>query len=60
MNHLDYWKMFEETGSVDAYLQYACTMENGRKENAQEDGRADEPGEGYRDGTFSHASWRLR
>lgn len=60
MKELDYWKVFEQTGSVGAYLQYACTMENGRNERREKDRATDESGEGYRDGAVSRASWRLR
>lgn len=56
----DYWKLFEETGSISAYLNYACTSEESQSYGREEGGHGDEPGDRDRNGFISHANWRLR
>lgn len=32
MSDIELWKMFEKTGSINDYLNYACTCESGLEE----------------------------
>lgn len=58
MNHEEYWSEFEQTGSVLAYLQYACAYEG---DTVKEDGDECEYGTGNcdGDGSFSCTSGRI-
>jgi hypothetical protein len=63
MNQIDYWKKFEQTGSVNDYLIYtACTSEEatcyGRNE-VREGGSNCDNNTYDRDGFINHANWRL-
>lgn len=55
----DFWRLFEKTGSVDDYLNYACTCEESQSFGREEGERCDEPDNGHRNGFIGHADWRL-
>lgn len=59
MNQQEYWNLFETTGSIDAYLQYACASEEMQLEAKRKGIREDESGsyDGY--DTFRSACWRV-
>jgi len=59
MKNLDYWKLFEKTGSVSDYLNYACASEEKQLENRKTGGQAVEFGDRDGDGAVSHAYWRI-
>lgn len=62
MNHLEYWKRFEETGSISDYLNYtACTLEDATwyRNDIKEGGSIGDNNTYDRDGFISHANWRL-
>lgn len=59
MKNLDNWKLFEKTGSVSAYLSYACASEEKQLENRKTGGQTIEYGDRDGNGTVSHARWRL-
>lgn len=66
MKNYDYWRSFVRTGKIDDYLNYiACTREESYEDydnivNDKEDGGVN-AGSNNRDrnGSFSHAGWRL-
>jgi len=33
MSEIELWKLFEKTGSINDYLNYACTIESGFEED---------------------------
>lgn len=55
MGQSDYWKVFEQTGSIDAYLLYACASE----ERQLEEEKGDESGKSDRYGSVSSSYWGL-
>ena len=67
MKNAEYWNIFELTGSVNDYLNYACTSEG--KQNLEqkleceseqkEGGQADESGNSHGDGFVGYAHWRV-
>lgn len=59
MKNLDYWKLFERTGSVSAYLSYACASEEKQLENRKTGEETVEYGDRDRDGAVGHACWRI-
>lgn len=59
MKHTDYWNIFELTGSVSDYLNYACTSEERQEMKQKEGGQADESGDSDGDGFISYARWRV-
>lgn len=59
MNHADYWNIFELTGSIDDYLNYACASEERQEREQKEGGQADESGDGSGNGFISHARGRV-
>ncbi len=60
MKNLDYWKLFERTGSVSDYLNYACASEEKQLENRKTGGQTVEFRDHDRDGAVGHAYWRIR
>jgi len=38
MSDIELWKMFEKTGSINDYLNYACTCESGLKADGMLEG----------------------
>lgn len=65
MKDVEYWNVFEQTGSVVAYLQYACACEREITEELEEqeifeEGEPkDESGKYYGNGTDCYASGGL-
>lgn len=59
MKNLEYWKLFEKTGSVSDYLNYACASEEKQLENRKTGGQTVELGNFDRNGAVSDASWRV-
>ncbi len=59
MKNADYWNVFELTGSISDYLNYACASEERQEISKEEGGKADESGECIRDGFISHARGRI-
>ncbi len=59
MKNMNYWEVFEQTGSIDAYLHYACTSENNVRSEEKEGDISARPGDGYRDGIISGAYWGI-
>lgn len=59
MENEEYWNVFEQTGSVDAYLLYACASESVQIKGSMESEPEDESGKYYGDGTFGSTSRRL-
>ncbi|MEG1459260.1 MAG: YqzL family protein [Acetivibrio sp.] len=54
MKNVEHWNVFEQTGSIDAYLLYACASEKGPSEVDEEGEVNDESGKYYGNGTFRH------
>jgi len=52
-----YWKLFEKTGNITAYLNYACASEERQEENRKEGDFANETGNSTGTGTFSSTGW---
>lgn len=59
MKNADYWNIFELTGSIDDYLNYACASEERQEMGSEEGGQTDESGDSSGDGFISHARWRI-
>lgn len=59
MNNADYWNIFELTGSIDDYLNYACASEERQEMGKEEGGQADESGDSSGNGFISHARGRV-
>ena len=59
MNYADYWNIFELTGSVDDYLNYACASEEWQEMEQKEGGQTDESGNSSGNGFISHARGRI-
>lgn len=59
MKNMNSWKVFEKTGSIDAYLHYACTSEDRLLEGCEEGELGDESGDGYGDGIISGSYWGI-
>lgn len=60
MKDVEYWNVFEQTGSVDAYLLYACASERSELEQSQEGERRNESGKYYGNGTFFRTGRGIR
>ena len=64
MNNADYWNIFELTGCISDYLNYACASEERQEleweKDKKEGGQADESGNSNGNGFISHAHWRIR
>ncbi len=54
MKDVEYWNVFEQTGSVDAYLLYACANESAESIQSEEGEKTYESGKYYGNGTFFH------
>lgn len=54
MKDVEYWNVFEETGSIDAYLLYACASERTEFDKGEEGEREYESGKYYGNGTFCY------
>lgn len=67
MKNAEYWNIFELTGNINDYLNYACASEERqeaerdaeRELKQKEGGQADESGNGNGNGFISHAHWRI-
>lgn len=44
MRDSSYWNLFEQTGSIDAYLLYACASETGDEKAVAKEDNLDESG----------------
>ncbi|MFA9465256.1 MAG: YqzL family protein [Velocimicrobium sp.] len=60
MEDVKYWNVFEQTGSVDAYLLYACACERTEQTSSREGEQKHESRKYYGNGTFCHTSRGLR
>ncbi len=59
MKNAEYWNIFELTGSISDYLNYACASEERQEMEQEEGGQADESGDSSGNGFVSHARWRI-
>lgn len=59
MKNLNDWKLFEKTGSIEDYLNYACASEEKQLENRKTGGETVEFGDRDGDGAVCHARWRI-
>ena len=59
MKDADYWNVFELTGSINDYLNYACASEAHQEIRKEEGERADEARNGIRNGFISYACRRV-
>lgn len=53
----EYWKKFEETGCIDAYLDYVRMKNDWQMD--KEGASQNEPGNGDRNGIVGNADWRI-
>ena len=67
MEDVNYWNIFELTGNINDYLNYACASEE-RQEleyklecelEQREGGQADESGDSHGNGFVGYAHWRV-
>lgn len=56
MKDVEFWNVFEETGSIDAYLLYACSSEKTQLDEGEEGENNHESGKYYGNGTFRYTS----
>ena len=67
MESVNYWNIFELTGSINDYLNYACASEERQELEQKEEqesmkkegGQADESGNSHGDGFVGYAHWRV-
>ena len=67
MKNAEYWNIFELTGNINDYLNYACASEERQKleqklkleSEQKEGGQADESGNSHGDGFVGYAHWRV-
>ena len=52
MKAVEYWNIFEQTGSINAYLQYACASEQAALSESEEGEMEHESGKYNGNGTF--------
>lgn len=55
----EYWKLFEKSGSIMDYLNYACTTEESIKNGLVESREKYESGDRHGNGFISNASRRV-
>lgn len=55
----EYWKLFEKSGSIMDYLNYACTTEESMKNILAESGEKYESGDRNGNGFISNAGRRV-
>lgn len=60
MNLSDYWKQFEQTGSISDYLNYACASEERQAQEKEESESLNESRNCTGNGFVGYARWRLR
>ena len=67
MKNAEYWNIFELTGSVSDYLNYACASEERQvleqreeqESRKKEGGLEDESGNSHGNGFIGYAHWRV-
>lgn len=55
----DYWKLFEKSGSITDYLNYACTTEESMRNGLVESREKYESGDRNGNGFISNAGGRV-
>ena len=59
MKNADYWDVFELTGNINDYLNYACASELKQEISKEESGNANESGDSIRDSFVLYANRRI-
>ena len=59
MKDADYWNVFELTGNINDYLNYACASEAHQEISKEEGEKADESRNGVRNGFIGYACRRI-